>query len=92
MSQETLLQSPDTASRPPEAWAEAGWLPCRLCVELRVPRFTVGDLLRLDVQSIVDTQWEQGTDIPVQVNGAPIGWAEFEAVGERLAVRLTELI
>ena len=33
----------------------------------------------------------RGEDVPVLVNSHLVGWAEFEAIGERLAVRLTDL-
>lgn len=66
-------------------------LPCRLTVDLAVPAFTVGDFLALGPGSIVGTQWGVARDVPVRINEAVIGWAEMEAVGTRLAVRLTEL-
>jgi len=42
--------------------------------------------------SIVESRNVNGADVPVFVNARLIGWAEFEVVGQRLAVRLTELI
>ena len=66
-------------------------LPCRLTVDLSVPAFTVGDFLALRPGSIVGTQWGVARDVPVRINESVIGWAEMEAVGTRLAVRLTEL-
>lgn len=54
-------------------------------------RFTVGDLLRLTRGSIVETGYHQSSDLPLRVNGQLVGWTEFEVVGERLAVRLTDL-
>lgn len=66
-------------------------LPCRLTIDLSVPAFAVGDFLALRPGSIVGTQWGVARDVPVRINDAVIGWAEMEAVGTRLAVRLTEL-
>jgi flagellar motor switch/type III secretory pathway protein FliN len=74
-----------------ELWEQAGWLPCELSVELPVPGFTVRDLLRLSVGSVVETQWKSGQDVPLHANSRQIGWIEFEAVGESLAVRLSAL-
>ena len=68
-----------------------GWLPCQLSLEVPVTGFTVGDLLRLSKGSIVETAVHYAGDIPLRANGILIGWSEFEAVGNRLAVRLTEL-
>jgi flagellar motor switch/type III secretory pathway protein FliN len=75
-----------------EAWTEAVWLPCRLSVELAVPAFTIGDLLRLQPNNILDAQWKQNADVPLRINGLLIGYAEFELLGEKAAVRVTELL
>lgn len=83
--------SPETPGFSTSLWEEAGWLPCELSVELPVPGFTVGDLLRLSVGSVVETRWKTGHDVPLHANRRQIGWIEFEAVGELLGVRLTEL-
>jgi flagellar motor switch/type III secretory pathway protein FliN len=67
------------------------WLPCILALDLPVVKFTVGDLLSLTKGSIVETAYHQSSDLPLHVNGQLVGWTEFEVVGERLAVRLTDL-
>lgn len=67
------------------------WLPCTLVLEIPVVKFTVGDLLGLTTGSIVETAYHQSSDLPLRVNGQLVGWTEFEVVGERLAVRLTDL-
>jgi flagellar motor switch/type III secretory pathway protein FliN len=67
------------------------WLPCSLALDIPVIRFTVGDLLRLAIGSIVETAYHQSSDLPLRVNGQLVGWTEFEVVGDRLAVRLTDL-
>jgi flagellar motor switch/type III secretory pathway protein FliN len=67
------------------------WLPCTLALDLPVINFTVGDLLSLTSGSIVETAYHQSSDLPLRVNGQLVGWTEFEVVGERLAVRLTDL-
>jgi flagellar motor switch/type III secretory pathway protein FliN len=71
--------------------ADFGWLPCRLTLEIPIVKFSVGDLLRLDKGSIVETACPSTGDIPVRVNGLLVGWSEFEVIGNRLAVRITEL-
>jgi len=68
-----------------------GWLPCQLTLEVAVSRFTVGDLLRLGKGSIVETGCPYTSDVPLRANGLLIGWTEFEVIGNRLAVRITEL-
>ena len=85
------LPKPGSAEISEAAWQEVGCLPSRLSVESPVLGFTVGDLLRLEVNSLVDTRTSSAANVPLRVNGQLIGWAEFEIVGDRLAVRLTEL-
>ena len=67
------------------------WLPCTLALDIPVVKFSVGDLLNLHIGSIVETAYHQSSDLPLRVNGQLVGWTEFEVVGERLAVRLTDL-
>ena len=66
------------------------WLPCTLALDVPLVHFTVGDLLSLKEGTIVETACHQTSDLPLRVNNVLVGWTEFEAVGERLAVRLTE--
>jgi flagellar motor switch/type III secretory pathway protein FliN len=75
-----------------ELWEQAGLLPCVLSVDVPLKEFRVRDLLRLEPGGIVESKSVNGADVPVFVNTRLIGWAEFEVVGQRLAVRLTELI
>ena len=77
-----------TVKDPLEAY---GWFPCLLSLEVPVSHFTVGDLLRLRVGSIVETSSHHTSDIPLRANGLLIGWTEFEVIGNRVAVRITEL-
>ena len=74
----------------PQNWGPMLELPCELTLDLLVPKFTVGDLLRLQPGAVLETAWANGNDVPVRVNGELIAWAEFEVLGNRLAVRLTE--
>jgi flagellar motor switch protein FliN/FliY len=68
-----------------------GWVPCRLSLQIPISRFTVRDLLRLRPGSILTTNFHHANDIPLCANGLLIGWTEFEVIGNRLAVRITEL-
>jgi flagellar motor switch/type III secretory pathway protein FliN len=67
------------------------WLPCTLALDIPVVKFTVRDLLQLTKGSVVETSYHQSSDLPLRVNGQLVGWTEFEVVGERMAVRLTDL-
>lgn len=66
------------------------WLPCTLTLEVPVVRFTVGDLLALKEGSVVETSCHHTSDVPLRVNRLLIGWTEFEVIGDRLAVRITD--
>lgn len=85
------VPAPEIESHSLERWEQLIWLPCHLDVELSVPRMTVGDILRLQMDSVVETRWQQNADVPIRANGQLIAWAEFEGVDERLAVRVTRL-
>jgi flagellar motor switch/type III secretory pathway protein FliN len=66
------------------------WLPCTLSLEVPVVRFTIGDLLLLSLGSIVETACHHTSDVPLRANRLLIGWTEFEVIGDRLAVRITD--
>jgi len=68
------------------------WLPCTLTVEVPVVHFTIADLLGMKEGTIVETGCHHTSDLPLRVNQLLIGWTEFEVVGDRLAVRITEQI
>jgi flagellar motor switch/type III secretory pathway protein FliN len=70
---------------------EFGWLPCQLTVEIPIVNFTVGDLLLLKKESIVETCCPSTGDIPLRANGLLIARSEFEVIGKQLALRITEL-
>lgn len=96
------MSAPETAPQPepaalpapaplPDPWESLTWLPCCLSVDLPVAGLSLRDLAALGPGSVVGTDWPDGSDPPVTVNGQRIGWAEFEVVGERLAIRMTEM-
>ena len=80
----------EKASPDPAKWLP--WLPCELTLDLPLVHFTLGDLLHLKPGTIVETAVSHTSDIPLRVNQQLIAWTEFEVVGDRLAVRITELI
>jgi len=92
LAKETQSSPAVPAAEVPKDLAETfGWLPCRLSLEIPVVNFTVGDLLRLGKESIVETACPSTSDIPLRVNGLLIASTEFEVIGNQLAVRITEL-
>jgi flagellar motor switch/type III secretory pathway protein FliN len=86
----------DTESRSEEAlqkehWAGVAGLTCILSVDLRMPGFKVRDLLTLGVETVVESHHNASGQVPVWVNGVMIGWAEFDVVRTRVAIRISEL-
>lgn len=72
-------------------WKKVEGLPCNVSVAVRVPGFTVKDLLALRVQSVIRSELPITASPPLRVNGETIGWCDFEVLGNQLAVRLTGL-
>ena len=92
MGNETPTRAAEAALPLREIWPEALELPCQLSVALDVPHFTIRDLLELSVNSLVDTGRREGAHVPVLVNEVMVGWAEFDVIEGRLAVRMTEMV
>ena len=87
----TETASGNIAAPAPDPWKLLHRVACDVSVEVELPGFRVSDLLALQQQSVVDTHWPLENDLPLRVNGELLGWCEFDVVGNRLAVRLTEL-
>jgi flagellar motor switch/type III secretory pathway protein FliN len=82
--------TPALPSNPPDGLDAMPWLPCTLSLEVPVVGFTIRDLLDLTKGSIVETACHHTSDVPLRVNRLLIGWTEFEVIGNRLAVRITD--
>jgi hypothetical protein len=87
----TVPQLPENVATT-EAWEPFVELPCLLTVEVSVPRFRVRDLLALEARGVVDSGWSHGMEIPVRLNGNVAMTANFEVIGNRLALRVVEVI
>jgi flagellar motor switch protein FliN/FliY len=92
MGSEPQTRVVESVPAPREIWPEALELPCQLYVALEVPHFTIRDLLCLRANSVVDTRRREGAHVPVLVNSVMVGWAEFDVIDGRLAVRMTEMV
>jgi len=75
-----------------ERWRPLWWLPCELSLQVPMARFTVRELLQLSCGSIVASACSRSSEIPLYANGELIGWTEFDAVGDHIAARVTELV
>jgi flagellar motor switch/type III secretory pathway protein FliN len=74
-----------------DKWQGARHLPCRLAAHIPVEGFTMGDLMRIETGSVVDSGIAVEADIDISVNGSHVGCAKLDLTEEKLAVRLTEL-
>jgi flagellar motor switch/type III secretory pathway protein FliN len=67
-------------------------LPMELEVAVPVRDFRVRHLLSLEPGQVIETQWLQGTDMPLSSGDVQLAWSEFEVVDTQLAVRVTRLV
>ena len=67
-------------------------IPAAISVEVPVVGLTVRDLFHLEKSSVVVTSQPSGANVPVHAAGSLIAWGEFQVFGDRLAVRLAELV
>ena len=74
-----------------DPWAKVMSLECSVTVEIPIPNFNVGDLLRLAAGEIVESFWNDAAEVPLSINGHKIADAQFEALGQRLAIRISEV-
>jgi flagellar motor switch/type III secretory pathway protein FliN len=74
-----------------DQWDQVKNLACVFTVDIRLPEFRVGDVIELRRETVVNSLWRVGADVPLRVNGVLIAYGEFEVVQNHLAVRLTEL-
>lgn len=61
-------------------------------IEVPVVTLTVRDLFRLEKGSVVVTSQPSGANVPVRVASSLVAWGEFQVFGDKLAVRLAELV
>lgn len=80
-----------SAAKQEDPWTGVMWLACELTVEIAIPNFTVGDLLKLAPGDVVDSLWNNASEVPLTINEHRIADTNFEAIGQRLAVRISEL-
>lgn len=86
---ETINPTPDVTATDP--WKRVEHVPCLLTIEVPIAAFRVADLVHLAPGRVLGTRLAAGQDVPLRINGEIVAWTEFEAVRDRLAVRITEL-
>jgi flagellar motor switch/type III secretory pathway protein FliN len=76
---------------PERRWEAAERLPCTLSIELSAHGITIGDLLELDVGSMISSNQSHASPVPVRVNGQIVARGDLEVTDDRLAIRITEV-
>lgn len=66
-------------------------IPVEVGVAVPVRKFRVRNLLALDRGQVIETQWLDGDDLPLEAPGVQLAWTEFEVIDRTLAVRITRL-
>jgi len=64
----------------------------QLTVEVGGTKISIGDLLKLNDGSVVELERLAGEHLDILVNGTLLAKGEVVLVGERLGVRLTEIV
>lgn len=75
-----------------DCWAELLRATGTLSVDLAVVGLTVRELYRMVPGALVATAVLEAATVPVRLNGQLIAFGEFQVVGERLAVRIAEIV
>ncbi len=93
LAEEALIPSPHPAGMPDgiAPASAAARLPVELDVTVPVREFRVRNLLALEPDMVIESQWNHGEDVPLGSGEVQLAWSEFEVVGAQLAVRLTRL-
>ena len=66
-------------------------LPVELDVAVPVRGFRVRHLLALTPGQVIESQWANGSDLPLAVRNVQLAWTEFEVVETKLAVRIARV-
>jgi len=66
-------------------------LPVELDVAVAVRDFRVRNLLSLEPGQVIESQWNNGDDLPIASGEVQLAWSEFEVLENDLAVRITRL-
>jgi flagellar motor switch/type III secretory pathway protein FliN len=94
MAQQSFAVDADREALPAgmaDRWGELVSVPVKLFVEVAFAKLSVRDLCNLKKGSVLATAHAAGAPVPVSIAGVLIGWAEFQVVGEKLALRVAEM-
>jgi hypothetical protein len=70
----------------------AARLPVEVDIAVPIRGFRVRNLLSIGLGEVIETQWSNGSDLPLAAGDVQLAWSEFEVIDTQLAVRVTRLI
>lgn len=92
---QSLVATPNETQYEEEPTAEVHGpltlLPVELDVSVPVRDFRVRNLLALEPGHVIESQWNNGDDLPIASGAVQLAWSEFEVLENDLAVRITRL-
>lgn len=101
MSKSLLSPTPDLAVTPDIsftlltnqlAWPAVCELPGRIRIQMQMPSMSLRSALQLQSGQILISQHAETSDVSLCIGGIQLCWCEFAAVGERMGVRITQLV
>ncbi len=66
-------------------------LPVELEVAIPLREFRVRNLLSLELEQVIESQWAYDEDMPLAAGEVQLAWSEFEVIDSKLAVRITRI-
>ena len=66
-------------------------IPVEMDVAIPLRDFRVRNLLALTPGQLIESDWDNGSDLPLLAGRMTLAWTEFEVVDTKLAVRITRL-
>lgn len=87
----TAPESADDETNSKAFGAQIARLPVELDVSIPLRDFRVRDLLALEPERLVESEWSSGVDLPLAAGAVHLAWCEFEVIETQLVVRLTRL-
>jgi len=79
------------SARVADDWGDIVSIRAKLSVEVAFDRLTVRELCGLEKGAVLASRHPAGAPVPVAVARVFVGWGEFQVVGEKLALRISEM-
>lgn len=74
------------------AWPTVRNISGRIRIQLQMPSMSLREALQLEAGQMLISEHAETFDVPLCIGGTQICWCEFAAIGERMGVRITDLV